>query len=770
MLFSRGHREAVVGELGTTDTKVIAKALGEKWAAQTDTSPWKRAAEVDMARFERENAVYMDALAAEADEERQARVLMSVEGIVMPDGSLKRATPAWAASNQAVAELAGASGAGTPVGSGTFLRDRIAVLRGIDHTEPAFVKNPMGTEIGRKLGEGCTVLYGVKCPETNIPLVLTPGGRMYSVGNECYYRREGTQLVKVSDPVASSDEQASEAQNKEDICIFRALAFIDGGQVEELRRLCVCYAWRKPCLKKLSAEVLGYLGCSQPSRKTGEGFTLLHYAAEKGEAACVKVLLQHGARCRVADDYGALPLHYASISCSEECVSLLLDADQDADAGSGAAIWDHADSSLLKRVASPGVFMEGETPLMAACRFAALGAVRVLLKDGLVNHYHELVDGTCPCHAVCKMRDLNEENASTPSRRRDCLQLLLDNTSTSGAEFDGARAVDNYGSTPLHYACEGGLVEVVEMLIERGADVNALNQYEESPLAAAVVAPEIYDETYAAETSAPCARSIITRLVEAGANLTGSKVKTVGSPLWDLAYSNGQSSRQYHFTCEGNPYLAALTELNEYYVNDILEVRSEMVTAARSEVWEPERSPTGENLNLVVWHLVLLHAADPEYLIHYQAVFQALIGVLLHVPLPGPALPDGLLTFRPPLARRYASGCKGDVCEGAPQRQGTPRGAAAGAARSGGGGGRARSRATRARMGCCSRRGGGTPSATSIVARGGAARDCRRGGGQARCRPCSGRGGEAGCGGEAGGGRGGGAGVASRGAIGAQGG
>ena len=59
--------------MGTTDTKVIAKALGEKWAAQTDKSPWERASEVEKARFEREQAVYMAALNAEADEEQRAR-------------------------------------------------------------------------------------------------------------------------------------------------------------------------------------------------------------------------------------------------------------------------------------------------------------------------------------------------------------------------------------------------------------------------------------------------------------------------------------------------------------------------------------------------------------------------------------------------------------------------------------------------------------------------------------------------------------------------
>lgn len=48
--------------------------------------------------------------------------------------------------------------------------------------------------LSTKLLEGCKLL-SESCPETNVPLVLTKDGRMFSVGNETYYRKENGKLV-----------------------------------------------------------------------------------------------------------------------------------------------------------------------------------------------------------------------------------------------------------------------------------------------------------------------------------------------------------------------------------------------------------------------------------------------------------------------------------------------------------------------------------------------------------------------------------------------
>ena len=53
-------------------------------------------------------------------------------------------------------------------------------------------------ELSKKLLEGCKLL-SESCPETNVPLVSTADGRMYSVGNGAYYVRNGGELHKVLD-------------------------------------------------------------------------------------------------------------------------------------------------------------------------------------------------------------------------------------------------------------------------------------------------------------------------------------------------------------------------------------------------------------------------------------------------------------------------------------------------------------------------------------------------------------------------------------------
>lgn len=46
------------------------------------------------------------------------------------------------------------------------------------------------------------------CPETNVPLVSTKDGRMYSVGNGAYYVKEGDELLKVT-PAGKENEPVS---------------------------------------------------------------------------------------------------------------------------------------------------------------------------------------------------------------------------------------------------------------------------------------------------------------------------------------------------------------------------------------------------------------------------------------------------------------------------------------------------------------------------------------------------------------------------------
>lgn len=41
---------------------------------------------------------------------------------------------------------------------------------------------------------------------------------------------------------------------------------------------------------------------------------------------------------------------------------------------------------------------------------------------------------------------------------------------------------DNFGSTPLHYACRAGMLGTIENMLKMGAVINAKNKEKQSPL------------------------------------------------------------------------------------------------------------------------------------------------------------------------------------------------------------------------------------------------------------------------------------------------
>lgn len=226
----------------------------------------------------------------------------------------------------------------------------------------------------------------------------------------------------------------------------------------------------------------------------------LHYAAERGNVGCVKMLLEHKAVVNVSDDWGETPLIKAAAAggeCADDCryvdvISLLLNNGAKTDMidlhGCDALI--HASRSgsmdavrvLLKHGANPNHGARA-LALHEAAAFGHVGCVEALLAAGAHAHmrnlhgYQPLELATHMDHAgvvECLLRfagpkagDAGDSAVvmAVASNAVGCLSVLLQH----GASPD---MVDTAGVPVLHVAVELNHSRVVRLLLNYNATVN----------------------------------------------------------------------------------------------------------------------------------------------------------------------------------------------------------------------------------------------------------------------------------------------------------
>ena len=167
------------------------------------------------------------------------------------------------------------------------------------------------------------------------------------------------------------------------------------------------------------------------------GLTALHLASQFGNVSLVKILLDRGASIHIQDKNGHSPFIYGCQSGDCERMKLLLDH--------GASI-EPADSSC-------------RAPLMTAIEseiYPAGPAIKLLLDRGAeIDQFSQSSVGLASALHYCACHGMTETAA-----------LLLDRGGT--IEIQNSR-----GETPLRLAVKYQRSEMVEMLVERGADVFA---------------------------------------------------------------------------------------------------------------------------------------------------------------------------------------------------------------------------------------------------------------------------------------------------------
>jgi ankyrin repeat protein len=165
------------------------------------------------------------------------------------------------------------------------------------------------------------------------------------------------------------------------------------------------------------------------------GKTALSWAARRGMASTVKILLRHGADPNIHAKGRNSALHYAAMARTPECIQLLIDF--------GAEV-DYCDG-------------EGQTALHhAAINRADLAYYRPLIEAG-ANPNHPTIRGTTPLATA-----ISEGHT-------EAAQYLIE----QGADID---LKCQLGRPPVFYAVEYNNHAGLEALIEKGAKVNVASE------------------------------------------------------------------------------------------------------------------------------------------------------------------------------------------------------------------------------------------------------------------------------------------------------
>ena len=201
-------------------------------------------------------------------------------------------------------------------------------------------------------------------------------------------------------------------------------------------------------------------------------------AARSGDAARVKQLLEHDARLIAArDPLGNTALILAVNSGHDEIAELLLAAGVQPDIYEAAAI---GRTELVTQLLSDDPSLldsyspEGFTALALAAHFGHIETLQFLIsRGGNINAVSKHAMNVTPLHAALF------------GRRLEAAKALVE----AGADVTPRRGGSGWlraGWTALHYCAGYGFAELVEPLIDRGADIKAPDDEGKTPLEVAI--------------------------------------------------------------------------------------------------------------------------------------------------------------------------------------------------------------------------------------------------------------------------------------------
>ncbi|KAG8199611.1 hypothetical protein JTE90_009447 [Oedothorax gibbosus] len=175
-----------------------------------------------------------------------------------------------------------------------------------------------------------------------------------------------------------------------------------------------------------------------PNQTNYDCMTPLHEACLQNKVECAQILIEYGAKVNAHSADGGTPLCSACAAGNISCVELLMQM--------GAEV-------------NPPLALS--TPLHEACFRGSMDCMSVLIRAGARLNANDCHFGT-PLHAATVMN------------RPHCVKLLLQ----AGALVNATKIHE----TALHIAARENLIEVVQVLLEFGANVFASNNQNKLPI------------------------------------------------------------------------------------------------------------------------------------------------------------------------------------------------------------------------------------------------------------------------------------------------